>query len=478
MPQSLSTVHPSAWALRQSADAAVEVVARRSVSSVHAVPLPRLTRYRGGTFSPTVHSIRFADGSTARTDLVRLNPNITAYSLDFHGTVAPTPVRYRPAAWGHTTGLRARFRAAAIDAVLAASYPVVDTVELSTTLRRAGLMSGRRNLRDDEAIAATQAAIWKLANDLDLDSRPRTAPSAVVARAGGIGIDGVVADDEQGVSLAADISARAPLTVDLDFDHSPMLGGVRLDLDSALPAGLLRVRVLRRTRVGEWTEVAGSAFTPTGEGPWSHRLPPLATAADNRSGRVIGYPHYRVEIATDSVHCGRIAVRDLAVELVDTARFANADNVVALYRYLLEVAQRSGDAAGSSAVHLDVEPRRSTSTTPTFRYRGPRAATITGRVVDAAGDIRIEDIGVVQPGGTFAVTRDLDPGDRMTISAAMPSAAAVEARVLLACDAQRPGLTPLVTSVPSARETVVELIVFATRDGAAHRPSRQRATAI
>ncbi|PJE20383.1 MAG: TQXA domain-containing protein, partial [Mycobacterium sp.] len=41
-----------------------------------------MTRYRGGTYSHTVDKIVFTDGSTARTDLIRLNPNLQAYSLD------------------------------------------------------------------------------------------------------------------------------------------------------------------------------------------------------------------------------------------------------------------------------------------------------------------------------------------------------------------------------------------------------------
>ena len=47
--------------------------------------LTRMTRYRGGTYSHTVDRIVFADGTTARTDLIRLNPNLQAYSLDFAG---------------------------------------------------------------------------------------------------------------------------------------------------------------------------------------------------------------------------------------------------------------------------------------------------------------------------------------------------------------------------------------------------------
>src|SRR6201996_4705914 len=74
----------------------------RTRRRVHARPttaLSRMTRYRGGTYSHTVDTIVFIDGSCARTDLIRLNPNLHAYSLDFAG-IAPThPSRYRLGTW-------------------------------------------------------------------------------------------------------------------------------------------------------------------------------------------------------------------------------------------------------------------------------------------------------------------------------------------------------------------------------------------
>ena len=55
------------------------VTARRRVLVRPAGKLPRMTRYRGWTYSHTVDRIVFADGTTARTDLIRLNPNLDAY---------------------------------------------------------------------------------------------------------------------------------------------------------------------------------------------------------------------------------------------------------------------------------------------------------------------------------------------------------------------------------------------------------------
>ena len=48
--------------------APTQVTARRRVVVRPAKELPRMTRYRGGTYSHTVDRIVFADGSAARTD--------------------------------------------------------------------------------------------------------------------------------------------------------------------------------------------------------------------------------------------------------------------------------------------------------------------------------------------------------------------------------------------------------------------------
>ncbi len=68
--------------------ARLPVAVRRHVRT-RDVDIARMTRYRGGAYSHTVDTIVFTDGSSARTDPIRLNPNIKAYSLDFTGH-APT----------------------------------------------------------------------------------------------------------------------------------------------------------------------------------------------------------------------------------------------------------------------------------------------------------------------------------------------------------------------------------------------------
>ena len=78
--------------------ALTQVATRRRVLARPATELPRMTRYRGGTYSHTVDTIVFADGTTARTDLIRLNPNLRRLLPGLHRHRA-TPSR-RATGWG------------------------------------------------------------------------------------------------------------------------------------------------------------------------------------------------------------------------------------------------------------------------------------------------------------------------------------------------------------------------------------------
>ncbi|MGO9692889.1 MAG: TQXA domain-containing protein, partial [Mycobacterium sp.] len=49
-----------------------QVATRQRILVRPVTEVTRMTRYRGGTYSHTVDTIVFADGSSARTDLIRL----------------------------------------------------------------------------------------------------------------------------------------------------------------------------------------------------------------------------------------------------------------------------------------------------------------------------------------------------------------------------------------------------------------------
>ena len=155
----------------------------------HPRRITRMTRYRGGTYSHTVDTIVFTDGTSARAPT-------SSGSTQRRGLLARLRRRRaRPgrrtigsATWSAVPNLRAqghtRPRSTGSCAI---PFRPSSTAELSRRLRAAGYRLGRRNIAEHEAIAATQAAIWYFTNDMQLDNRPRNVPVAV--RSGADSID-------------------------------------------------------------------------------------------------------------------------------------------------------------------------------------------------------------------------------------------------------------------------------------------------
>ena len=112
-----------------------------------------MTRYRGGTYSHTVDKIVFADGTCARTDLIRLNPNLQGYSLDFTGIAPYQPSRYNLGSWSALPHLLSRGSEAEVAWILHHSFPMRSIAELSQQLREAGYPLGPANISEHEAIA-------------------------------------------------------------------------------------------------------------------------------------------------------------------------------------------------------------------------------------------------------------------------------------------------------------------------------------
>src|SRR6476620_9047277 len=215
------------------------VTVRRRVRPRPAVDLSRLTRYRGGTYSHTVETIRFTDGTSARTDLIRLNPGVPAYSLDYTGVAPTRPSRYQVETFSEVPNLRARAFEVEVDWIQRNSFPNLRVAELSRRLRAAGSPLGKANIGEHEAIAATQAAIWHLTNGLQLDNRPLDVPARLVRSkgAGTVEFDG----ERELASYAVEMVADGAATVTL---HSSVDGQ-------------------------SWREAAASQLTV--EGPGTHR---------------------------------------------------------------------------------------------------------------------------------------------------------------------------------------------------------------
>lgn len=313
----------------------------------------RLTRYRGGTYSATVDTIVFTDGTVARTDLIRLNPNVEAYSLDFSGVSPTRPSHYRVAAWSAVPHLRTRAHEAEVGWILQNSFPTVGTAELSNRLRAAGYPLGHGNIAEHEAIAATQAAIWFFTNDLQLDDRPRNVPVSTV---------------------------RNGDAVTFEFDGQPQLSGYTVDVRSAGDLAL----VLQKSADGlVWRDVAGSALEVPGPGRHGRVLGLGSTMSRNRPGRRgLGYRYYRIVGAGVAARLG-----DVEFSLEGSSRFGNSDRVVHLYDYLLAGA-RSARERGAAPELSTADAVFDGDLVGPFRLRANGVAALSvlgGSVVDDDG---------------------------------------------------------------------------------------------
>jgi TQXA domain-containing protein len=382
-----------------------------------------MTRYRGGTYSHTVDTIVFTDGSSARTDLIRLNPNIAAYSLDFTGHAPTGPSHYRAADWSAVPNLRTRAHEAEVGWILRNSFPALTLTELSRRLRSAGYPLGAANIAEHEAIAATQAAIWHFTNDLDLDNRPRNVP--VVERRGA---EGIV----------------------FEFDGEPELGGYTVELVSRTAVSLL----LQKSADGvTWSDVTASGLNVEG-GRGMHRKPlgvgsTVARTQHGRGGR--GYRYYRLVVLGDSA----VVVGAVRFWLNGARTYANPDRIVHLYDYLVNGAH--GAREQSPAVRL-------VSDDATFEdglvgplrleaADGVALAVSQGCLVDADG---VELAGAMQSGVEFYV-RPRAGVDGVLLTATSNGGAG---RVItgVARDDANSRLTPVALAVPSP--LVVDFAIY------------------
>jgi TQXA domain-containing protein len=349
--------------------ALARVATRRRVLVRPATDVTRMTRYRGGTYSHTVDRVVFADGSWARTDLIRLNPNLLAYSLDFTGIAPHLPSRYRLGSWSTLPHLRTRGREAEVDWIVRHSFPMRTIAELSQRLRAAGYPLGSANLSEPEAIAATQAAIWHFTNGLALDTRALNMPVAV---------------------------NRAPGPVlTFEFDGQPQLGGYSVSAASDTTVGL----ILQKSANGVvWQDVSGSQLTiQPGKGRHQRTLgvgSTLSTSSHGGGGR--GYRYYRLIATTDATDA---TIDHVLFWLTDTGHYRNADRVVHLYNYLLTGARKALRNSDEPRL-IDAHATAESELIGPFQVRIPLRLTVTdGHTLVGADGENIDDI--VQPGTDF-----------------------------------------------------------------------------
>lgn len=288
-----------------SSRALTPVATRRRVLAQPATQLPHMTRYRGGTYSHTVDRIVFSDGATARTDLIRLHPNVHAYSLDFAGIAPHIPSRYRLGTWSALPHLRGRDHEAEVDWILRHSYPMSTTAELSQRMRETGYPLGPANINEHEAIAATQAAIWYLTNGLALDTQPLNVP--------------------------VDVRRDAGPVITFEFDGQPQLGGY--SVWTACHTSVT-MRLQKSADGVDWRDVSGSRLTTApARGRYQRALGVGSTLSTSNHGHLgRGYRYYRLIAEAET---GAPKIGHVGFWLTGSRNYRNADRVVHLYNYLL-----------------------------------------------------------------------------------------------------------------------------------------------
>ncbi|KJX75482.1 TQXA domain-containing protein [Mycobacterium lepromatosis] len=401
--------------------ALTEVVTCRRITVRPTTELTHMTRYQGGTYSHTVDTIKFADGTCARTDLIRLNPNLHAYSLDFTGIAPQYPLRYRVGTFSALPHLSAHSCEAEVDWILRHSFPMRSTIDLSQRLRKAGYPLGSANISEHEAIAATQAAIWYLTNGLALDTRPRNVPVAVHRCSGPV--------------------------ITFEFDGEPQLGGYSTWVTAGAPVDL---KLQKSSNGVVWQDVSGSQQTiPAGIGCHQQTLgvgSTLSASSHGRGGR--GYRYYRLIATTDAT---APTIDHVGFWLTGTSHYNNADRVVYLYNYLLAETSHALRETDESDL-IDTNAIAESELVGPFQVRIPLMLNASDghTLVNAYGYV-IDDI--IQPGTDFFLCQTA--GTSMTTLTAVTShnvAGRVVTGVAVEDTPQR--LTPIALAIPT--EMVIE----------------------
>lgn len=396
--------------------ALAQVATRRRVLVRPATELTHMTRYRAGTYSHTIDKIVFADGSSARTDLIRLNPNLQGYSLDFTGIAPNHPSRYRLGSWSALPHLHTRGGEAEVDWILRHSFPVRPTAELSRQLRQAGYPLGPANIGEHEAIAATQAAIWYFTNGLALDTRPLNIPVAVKR-------------------------APGPL-ITFEFDGEPQLGGYSVWTDSDEAVGL---KLQKSTNAVDWQDISSSQLTTKpGTGRYQRTLGIGSTLSASNHGRLgRGYRYYRLITTTPSTTA---TIERVDFWLTGTRHYRNADRVVHLYNYLLSRASRAVRDIEEPQLVVTHATAESELIGP-FQVPIPLTLSVTdGHTIVDPNGLAIGD--VVQPGTDFYL-RPAPGTSATTITATTPHD--LNGRVLIgvAFEGAPHRFTPIALTVPT-----------------------------
>jgi TQXA domain-containing protein len=417
-----------------------------SVPSRSAGGSTTFSRYLGGTYPSTVEVIRFADGTQARTDMVRLHPNIAAYSIDYAGVAPEGPSRYRDGVWACGAKAAEADVEGEVVWIMRHSFPTLSTAELSRDLRAAGVPIGPADLKEHEAIAGTQAAIWHLTNGVNLDTQPLSVPVAVTAveSVRGTSPDAVLEVDGRKTWRVLLVPGEQTF-LEFEFDGRPQLGDYTVELGARTTPTDVGWRLQRSNDRQTWRDVSGSEVE-VGSREIARdrtvvRTKGLGVAATLSGSAPFagssGYRYYRLVLQGGDDTVVRLELRSVRFTLADSPGFRNGARVVHLYQYLLAMA--SSEALGVPSLSITGPPvddsAAGTGVAGPFHIDGDRSADVWvtgpsgGRVVDQNGrQLR----GPARPGQQFYV--DLPAGGTegwFTVTAAVGPVHGYEGRALV-----------------------------------------------
>lgn len=379
--------------------------------------------------SATLQDLYFTDGSHAKSDLIGLSgaAESKAYSADYAATASsysqfgPTindQTTFIETDWSdgtHTTGADT---AAPVTWVLQNSAPQLSLAELTSQVNASQSPSAiTGNIKNYDAYAATQAAIWHYTDGKDLDTTRYADPTAATD-----------SDDAPAVGLLTGdgwtAPAAGPVSIDFDFPAKLELSSytvTRSDAASA-PAGW---RLQRLTADGTYQDVSTTAVKSTDTRYFADGTQTSVNVG--ASATYGGYTRYRLVIdgATDPslpVHVQSVSFSGLGVfgsSTSDKREYANATPVVLAYKHLLAGAEQhtaSVQALQSAPTATITGPATAqrenlTDLIGPFTYDGSTAAKISIPNTPEALLLKTSD-------GTPTTTLTLAPGETFWVSAA------------------------------------------------------------
>jgi TQXA domain-containing protein len=380
--------------------------------------------------------------------MVRLHPNIAAYSIDYAGVAPGGPSRYRDGAWASGASVAEAGVEGEVVWIMRHSFPTLGTAELSRNLRAAGVPIGQADLKEHEAIAGTQAAIWHLTNGVTLDTQPLSVPVAVSALESVSGTcPGAVLDGDDRSAWRARLVPGQETFLEFEFDARSQLGDYTVELGPRTTPTAVSWRLQSSNDRCTWRDVSSSEVEVVvadgqagGDGAAVHTkaLGVGATLSDSvPSGGRAGYRYYRLVVRGCSERVATIEVRAVRFKLADSPGFRNGARVVHLYQYLLAMA--SAEVLGVPTLGISgpsvVDAAAGGGMAGPFFIDGDRPAKVRvagasgGRVVGRDGrQLR----GLVLPGQPFYV--DLPVGGSQgsfTLRAAVGPVHGYEGRALV-----------------------------------------------